>query len=118
MKDGEIGDSQEEKNDSKANDPRHLFQQMVQEWSWGSEPGLEQFEEALHELTLEQYAMLSEENCQTQYFIRMKQRLAIMERYFVSLARKGIPSHNHGSVTATTTSSKKNIVSTPTVLVK
>lgn len=113
MKDGEIGDSQEEKNDSEETSPRHLFQQMVQEWSWGSEPGLEQFEEAIHELTLEQYNILSQENCQTQYFLRLKQRLAIMERYFVSLARKGIGSHRHGILTTAGSSSKKKNISTP-----
>lgn len=113
MKDGEIGDSQEEKNDSEATSPRHLFQQMVQEWSWGSEPGLEQFEEAVHELTLEQYTMLSQEDCQTQYFLQMKQRLAIMERCFVSLARKGIGSSRHGSSSTTASSSKKRTVPAP-----
>ena len=113
MKDGEIGDSQEEKNDSEAASPRHLFQQMVQEWCWGTEPGLEQFEEAIHELTLEQYAMLTEENCQTQYFLRLKQRLAIMERYFVSLARKGIGGHRHGVSGATASHSKTKTSSTP-----
>jgi len=115
VKDGEIEDNQEEKNDSEATSPRHLFQQMVQEWSWGSEPGLEQFEEAIHELTLEQYAMLSQESCQTQYFLRLKQRLAIMERYFISLARKGISSHKHDSSTAATSSNKKRTTSLPTV---
>ena len=115
VKDGEIGDSQEEKNDSESTSPRHLFQQMVQEWSWGSEPGMEQFEEAIHELTSEQYAILSQENCQTQYFLRLKQRLAIMERYFISLARKGIGSHRHGSLNTTASSSKKRTTSAPPV---
>ena len=113
MKDGEIGDSQEEKNDSEAASPRHRFQQMVQEWGWGSEPGLEHFEEAIHELTLEQYGMLSQENCQTQYILRMKQRLAIVERYFISLARKGIGGHRHGGLATTASSSKKRTVSAP-----
>lgn len=113
VKDGEIGDSQEEKNDPEAASPRHLFQQMVQDWCWGTEPGLEQFEEAIHELTLEQYAMLTQENCQTQYFLRLKQRLAIMERYFVSLARKGIGGHRHGASSTTASHSKKKTISTP-----
>lgn len=116
MKDGEIGDGQEEKNDSEATSPRQAFQQMVQEWSWGAEPGLEQFQEAIHELMQEQYSTLSQENCQTQYFLRMKQRLAIMERYFVSLARKGIGSQRHSSTAPNAAgSSKKRTIPAPSV---
>ena len=116
VKDGEIGDAQEEKNDSEAASPRHLFQQLVQEWSWGSEPGPEQFEKAIQKLTLEQYNMLSQESCQTQYLLRLKQRLAIMERYFFSLARKGIGGHRHGTLNTTACISKKKEISSPAAL--
>jgi len=106
VKDGEINNGQDEKSDEEGSNPRDHFQHMVQEWSWSSEPGTEQFEEAIQELTSEQYLKLSREACQTQFLTRLKQRLAIMERYFVSLARKGITTHKRGSLPTSAPSEK------------
>jgi len=117
VKDGEINNGPEEKGDEEGANPRDRFQHMVQEWSWGSEPGLEQFEEAIQELTSEQYLKLSREACQTQFLSRLKQRLAIMERYFVSLARKGISSHKRGSLTTSTPSEKPKAKPVPSTYV-
>ena len=112
MKDGEINNGQEEKSDGEGSNSRDRFQHMVQEWSWGSEPELE-LEEAIQKLTSEQYLKLSREACQTQFLTRLKQRLAIMERYFVSLKRKGISSQKRGSLTTSTPSEKSKPKPTP-----
>ncbi|XP_072258440.1 E3 ubiquitin-protein ligase HERC2 [Pyxicephalus adspersus] len=60
---------------------------IMDSWVWGRQPDVSELKECLHVLVKEQQALAAQTATTTLSAMRLKQRLVILERYFVALNR-------------------------------
>ncbi|XP_070553640.1 E3 ubiquitin-protein ligase HERC2-like isoform X2 [Ptychodera flava] len=60
---------------------------LIESWTWGKQPDVSQLQGCLHSLVYEQQQLASEAATTTLSSTRLQQRLTVLERYFIALAR-------------------------------
>ncbi|XP_038055580.1 E3 ubiquitin-protein ligase HERC2-like [Patiria miniata] len=60
---------------------------IIESWTWGKQPDGSQLKECLHLLLREQNRLLQEAALSTLSSVRLRQRLVVLERYFIALSR-------------------------------
>lgn len=61
---------------------------MMDSWTWGEPPSVDQLREALQVLIFEQHKLAGQAAGTTLSAMRLKQRLAVLGRYFIALSRQ------------------------------
>ncbi|RMC06696.1 hypothetical protein DUI87_16137 [Hirundo rustica rustica] len=83
----------EEQNDKEKKDeeeiplPTYRAKSIVESWVWGKQPDVNELKECLHVLVKEQQALATQTATTALSAMRLKQRLVILERYFIALNR-------------------------------
>ncbi|XP_054256539.1 E3 ubiquitin-protein ligase HERC2 isoform X5 [Indicator indicator] len=83
----------EEQNDKEKKDeeetplPTYRAKSIVESWVWGKQPDVNELKECLHVLVKEQQALAAQTATTALSAMRLKQRLVILERYFIALNR-------------------------------
>ncbi|XP_066478199.1 E3 ubiquitin-protein ligase HERC2 isoform X5 [Tiliqua scincoides] len=90
---GQLGSKKEDQNDKERKDeedtplPTYRAKSIVESWVWGKQPDVNELKECLYVLVKEQQALAKKTATTTLSALRLKQRLAILERYFIALNR-------------------------------
>ncbi|XP_060089857.1 E3 ubiquitin-protein ligase HERC2 isoform X3 [Heteronotia binoei] len=90
---GQAGSKKEEQNDKERKDdedtplPTYRAKSIVESWVWGRQPDVNELKECLYVLVKEQQVLAKKTATTTLSALRLKQRLAILERYFIALDR-------------------------------
>ncbi|XP_064294379.1 E3 ubiquitin-protein ligase HERC2 isoform X5 [Phalacrocorax carbo] len=83
----------EEQNDKEKKDeeetplPTYRAKSIVESWVWGKQPDVNELKECLHVLVKEQQSLAIQTATTALSAMRLKQRLVILERYFIALNR-------------------------------
>ncbi|XP_033632375.1 E3 ubiquitin-protein ligase HERC2-like [Asterias rubens] len=77
-------DEEEKKEDAKE---ASSSVSLIESWTWGKQPDASQLKECLHLLLQEQNQLLREAALSTLSSVRLRQRLVVLERYFIALSR-------------------------------
>uniref|UniRef100_A0A663FHC2 E3 ubiquitin-protein ligase HERC2 n=1 Tax=Aquila chrysaetos chrysaetos TaxID=223781 RepID=A0A663FHC2_AQUCH len=83
----------EEQNDKEKKDeeetpvPTYRAKSIVESWVWGKQPDVNELKECLHVLVKEQQTLATQTATTALSAMRLKQRLVILERYFIALNR-------------------------------
>ncbi|KAF4799999.1 E3 ubiquitin-protein ligase HERC2 [Turdus rufiventris] len=83
----------EEQNDKEKKDeeetplPTYRAKSIVESWVWGKQPDVSELKECLHVLVKEQQTLATQTATTALSAMRLKQRLVILERYFIALNR-------------------------------
>ncbi|KAM9300223.1 E3 ubiquitin-protein ligase HERC2 isoform 4-T5 [Morus bassanus] len=83
----------EEQNDKEKKDeeetplPTYRAKSIVESWVWGKQPDVNELKECLHVLVKEQQSLATQTATTALSAMRLKQRLVILERYFIALNR-------------------------------
>ncbi|KAB1279055.1 E3 ubiquitin-protein ligase HERC2 [Camelus dromedarius] len=91
--DTQIGTKKEDLNDKEKKDeeetpaPAYRAKSILESWVWGKQPDVNELKECLSVLVKEQQALAVESATTTLSALRLKQRLVILERYFIALNR-------------------------------
>lgn len=67
--------------------PNYKAKTIMDSWVWGRQPDVSELKECLHVLVKEQQALAAQTATTTLSAMRLKQRLVILERYFIALNR-------------------------------
>ncbi|KAI8508669.1 E3 ubiquitin-protein ligase herc2, partial [Branchiostoma belcheri] len=60
---------------------------LIEQWTWGKQPDICQLRECLQSLVFEQQQLCSQAAATTLSAVRLQQRLTVLQRYFIALAR-------------------------------
>ncbi|XP_019484450.1 PREDICTED: E3 ubiquitin-protein ligase HERC2 [Hipposideros armiger] len=77
----------EKKDDEEAPAPAYRAKAILESWVWGKQPDVRELKECLSVLVKEQHTLAMQSAASTLSALRLKQRLAILERYFIALNR-------------------------------
>lgn len=77
----------EKKDEEEAPAPSCRAKAILESWVWGKQPDVRELKECLSVLVREQQALAVQSATSTLSALRLKQRLVILERYFVALSR-------------------------------
>ncbi|XP_077983839.1 E3 ubiquitin-protein ligase HERC2-like [Glandiceps talaboti] len=69
---------------------------LIESWTWGKQPDVNQLQDCLHSLVYEQQQLATDAATTTLSSTRLQQRLTVLERYFVALARHN-PEQKHAA---------------------
>uniref|UniRef100_A0A2K6JV13 HERC2 n=1 Tax=Rhinopithecus bieti TaxID=61621 RepID=A0A2K6JV13_RHIBE len=87
------GTKKEDMNDKEKKDeeetpaPVYRAKSILESWVWGKQPDVNELKECLSVLVKEQQALAVQSATTTLSALRLKQRLVILERYFIALNR-------------------------------
>ncbi|XP_031814951.1 E3 ubiquitin-protein ligase HERC2 isoform X4 [Sarcophilus harrisii] len=87
------GTKKEDQNDKEKKDeeeipvPMYKAKSLVESWVWGKQPDVNELKECLYVLVKEQQTLATRMATTTLSAVRLKQRLVILERYFIALNR-------------------------------
>ncbi|XP_034287268.1 E3 ubiquitin-protein ligase HERC2 isoform X1 [Pantherophis guttatus] len=90
---GQTGSKKEDQNDKERKDeddtppPTYRAKSIVESWIWGKQPDVNELKDCLYVLVKEQQVLAKKTATTTLSALRLKQRLAILERYFIALNR-------------------------------
>ncbi|XP_012867362.1 PREDICTED: E3 ubiquitin-protein ligase HERC2 [Dipodomys ordii] len=77
----------EKKDDEETPAPTFRAKSILESWVWGKQPDVNELKECLSVLVKEQQALAIQSATTTLSALRLKQRLVILERYFIALNR-------------------------------
>uniref|UniRef100_A0A8B9DR32 E3 ubiquitin-protein ligase HERC2 n=1 Tax=Anser cygnoides TaxID=8845 RepID=A0A8B9DR32_ANSCY len=77
----------EKKDEEEAPPPTYRAKSIVESWVWGKQPDVNELKECLHVLVKEQQTLATQTATTALSAMRLKQRLVILERYFIALNR-------------------------------
>ncbi|OXB80416.1 UNVERIFIED_CONTAM: hypothetical protein H355_003472 [Colinus virginianus] len=77
----------EKKDEEEAPPPTYRAKSIVESWVWGRQPDVNELKECLHVLVKEQQTLATQTATTALSAMRLKQRLVILERYFIALNR-------------------------------
>ncbi|OCT92505.1 hypothetical protein XELAEV_18015562mg [Xenopus laevis] len=77
----------EKKEDDEILAPNYKAKTIMESWVWGRQPDVNELKECLYTLVKEQQLLAAQTAKTTLSAIRLKQRLVILERYFIALNR-------------------------------
>ncbi|XP_077153037.1 E3 ubiquitin-protein ligase HERC2 isoform X1 [Ranitomeya variabilis] len=77
----------EKKEDDEMPIPNYKAKTIMDSWVWGRQPDVNELKESLYVLVKEQQALVTQTATTTLSAVRLKQRLVILERYFIALNR-------------------------------
>uniref|UniRef100_A0A8C3FTH4 E3 ubiquitin-protein ligase HERC2 n=1 Tax=Chrysemys picta bellii TaxID=8478 RepID=A0A8C3FTH4_CHRPI len=89
----QTGSKKEEQNDKEKKDeeetplPTYRAKSIVESWVWGKQPDVNELKECLYVLVKEQQVLATQTATTTLSALRLKQRLVVLERYFIALNR-------------------------------
>nr|XP_006135880.1 E3 ubiquitin-protein ligase HERC2-like [Pelodiscus sinensis] len=89
----QAGSKKEEQNDKEKKDeeetplPTCRAKSIVESWVWGKQPDVNELKECLYVLVKEQQVLATQTATTTLSALRLKQRLVVLERYFIALNR-------------------------------
>ncbi|XP_041055229.1 E3 ubiquitin-protein ligase HERC2 isoform X4 [Carcharodon carcharias] len=89
----QTGSKKDEQNDKEKKDEEetptstYRAKSIIESWVWGRQPDVSELKECLHVLVKEQQTIAAQAATTTLSGIRLKQRLAVLERYFIALSR-------------------------------
>uniref|UniRef100_A0A8C0GP25 E3 ubiquitin-protein ligase HERC2 n=1 Tax=Chelonoidis abingdonii TaxID=106734 RepID=A0A8C0GP25_CHEAB len=89
----QTGSKKEEQNDKEKKDeeetplPTCRAKSIVESWVWGKQPDVNELKECLYVLVKEQQVLATQTATTTLSALRLKQRLVVLERYFIALNR-------------------------------
>ncbi|KAK3100706.1 hypothetical protein FSP39_024049, partial [Pinctada imbricata] len=63
-------------------------QPLIDSWTWGKQPDTSQLKECMKSLLYEHQKLCTEAACSSLSVTRLQQRLAVLERFFVAMARQ------------------------------
>ncbi|OWK00086.1 HERC2 [Cervus elaphus hippelaphus] len=91
--DTQIGTKKEDLNDREKKEeeetpaPVYRAKSILESWVWGKQPDVNELKECLSVLVKEQQALAIQSATTTLSALRLKQRLIVLERYFIALNR-------------------------------
>ncbi|XP_075446685.1 E3 ubiquitin-protein ligase HERC2 isoform X3 [Ascaphus truei] len=77
----------EKKEEDEVPVPNYKAKTIMESWVWGRQPDVSELKECLYVLVKEQQVLATQTATTTLSAMRLKQRLAILERYFIALNR-------------------------------
>ncbi|XP_048453850.1 E3 ubiquitin-protein ligase HERC2 [Rhincodon typus] len=97
----QAGSKKDEQNDKEKKDEEetpastYRAKTIIESWVWGRQPDVSELKECLHILVKEQQTIAAQAATTTLSGIRLKQRLAVLDRYFIALSRSVLLEHTN-----------------------